>query len=256
MARTCSLERYVISVIRVNACKKENIPTFDAAPSIYFIATSHLSPKTVTDSTLATFGYAADNVTDTVVSLLVNVLGKTASVDRVYKVVVLDSRTTAKAGFNYDLPQNPVIRAGFSTDSLNITIHRTPDILYNPLTLVLQLEPNENFKTDMTMDSLDAISGKPVYYTIFRVIMQDGLTKPWLWSQASYYFGTFSPKKLKLIHTVTGMPLDALSSYDYYANWTFWATMTNRYLLDQKAAGTPVLEDDGTPMTMGRIVTM
>jgi len=237
------------------ACKKQDIPSFDAAPSIYFLATAQWSGDPATDSLLTSFGYAADNVTDSIIKLPISVLGKTSPIDREYKVTAVASGTTAKAGYNYDLPEKTVIRAGLSTDSLTITIHRTPDILYNPLSLTLQLEPNDNFKTDMTMDTLDAVTGKPVYYTIFKVVMQDGLTQPATWNQVSFYFGTFSVKKLKLIHAVAGMPLDALANDVPYQMIPFWGAATYRYLLDQKAAGTPVLEDDGTPMTLGRGVT-
>ncbi|MHA4807341.1 DUF4843 domain-containing protein [Flavitalea flava] len=243
------------SMAMMLSCKKENVPLFNADPSVYFLATAQWNRYTAVDSILASFGYSADNVTDSIVRLPVNVLGKTSSLDRVYKVVALDGRSTAKAGYNYDLPATTVIRAGLSTDSLVITIHRTPDILYHPLTLTLQLVPNENFVQDLIKDTLDAITGKPVYYTIFKVVMQDGLTQPRIWNEAVLFFGTFSPKKLRLISAVTGIPLNTLSTGNSYPMWGFWATMTNRYLLDQKAAGTPVLEDDGTPMAMGRFVT-
>ncbi|HWK07428.1 MAG TPA: DUF4843 domain-containing protein [Puia sp.] len=248
----------ISSMALLQACKKENVPTFDSTPSLYFLSTSHLSPHSVADSVMASFGYSADNVTDSIIKLPINVIGKTSPVDRVYKVIVVDSGTTAKAGYNYDLPKNTVIRAGLSTDSLAVTIHRTPDILYHPLSVTLQLESNENFTINMVNDTLDAISGKPNYFTIFKVVMEDGLTQPphWNWGGGPlYYFGTFSVKKVKLTSQITGMPLGAVADDNDWALWPYWATMMNRYLLDQKAAGTPILEDDGTPMTMGRIVT-
>jgi hypothetical protein len=245
----------ISSMALLPACKKENIPTFSSTPSLYFYNSSRVNGIPF-DSVLASFGYSADTVTDSIVKIRISVLGKTSPVDRAYKVIVVDSGTTAKAGYNYDLPKNTVIRAGMSVDSLAVTIHRTPDILYHPLSVTLQLEPNQNFNINMVNDTLDAISGLPVYYTIFRIIMEDGLTQPphWTWS-ALYYFGTFSAKKIRLTSQVTGMPLGALADDNTWPQWPSWATMMNRYLLDQAAAGTPILEDDGTPMTMGIMVT-
>ena len=105
----------------------------------------------------------------------------------------------------------------------------------------------------MKSDTLDALTGTSADYTTFKISILDGLQKPDAWNNS--FFGTFSVKKLKLMNTVTGMPLNALNDYDTYGSWVFWATMMNRYLLDQAAAGNPVLEDDGTPMKMGIKVT-
>jgi hypothetical protein len=242
-----------IIVSLLPACKKENIPTFDSSASIYFTATSPISGTK--DSISVGFGYSPDTVTDSIVKISVSILGLPSKVDRVYKVVAVDSASTAKAGLNYDLPKNIVIHANLTIDSLAVTLHRTPDILNNPVTVTLRLEPNENFNTDMKIDTLDALTGKAVDYTLFKLTVVDGLTKPNTWGSLLYYFGPWSVKKIRLMNSVTGMPLDALNSYDYYDHWTFWGTMMNRYLMDQKAAGTPILEDDGTPMVMGVIIT-
>jgi hypothetical protein len=256
MRKIITVIAVLFSIALLQACKKENIPTFSSTPGLYFTKTSHASMGILADSVMASFGYSADNVTDSIIKVPISVLGKASPVDRVYKVIVVDSGTTAKAGYNYDLPKNTVIRAGLSVDSLAVTIHRTPDILYHPLAVTLQLESNENFSINMKYDTLDAISGLPVHFTIFKVVMEDGLTQPSVWKYGPfYYFGTFSPKKIKLTSQVTGMPLGALADYNDWASWPFWATMMNRYLLDQKAAGTPILEDNGTPMTMGSVVT-
>lgn len=252
---THAITPFVLTGLLLFACKKGTIPTFTTPASIYFTAAAPYKGTQSKDSTGIGFGYSPVTVTDSIARISVSVLGQPSSADRVYKVVV-DPLSTAKAGVHYDLPASPIIHAGRTIDSLRITFHRTPDLLNNPVTLILHLEPNENFKTDMKSDTLDAMTGKAADYTTFKVSVVDGLQKPSIWNNyPRYLFGTFSVKKLMLLNSVTGMPLDALNSYATIGFWDYWATMMNRYLLDQAAAGNTILEDDGTPMKMGIRVT-
>jgi hypothetical protein len=249
---------FVFVGLLLSACKKEDIPTYNSPASVYFSATSPLGFNSSNDSTELGFGYSPTTVTDSIFKIPVSIVGKTSPTDRIYKVVV-DPLSTAKAGVHYDLPAKPVIHAGSSFDSLAITFYRTPDLLTSPVTLILHLEPNENFNTGMKSDTLDALTSKVADYTTYKVSVVDGLQQPAIWNFGRYgvssYFGTFSAKKLRLLNSVTGMPLNALNGYDYSSYWVYWATMMNRYLLDQSAAGNTILEDDGTPMKMGIRVT-
>lgn len=246
---------FVFTGLLLSACKKEDIPTYNSTASIYFTATAPFNYLGSSDSTGIGFGYSPPSVTDSIFKISISVLGLASPADRIYKVVV-DPISTAKAGVHYDLPANPAVHANQSVDYLAITLHRTPDLLTNPVTLILHLEPNENFNTDMKSNALDVLTGKPMDFTTYKISVVDGLKKPAIWNlYAIYIFGRFSVKKMLLLNSVTGMPLNALNSFATVTTWTFWGTIMNRYLLDQAAAGNTILEDDGTPMKMGIVIT-
>jgi hypothetical protein len=89
------------------------------------------------------------------------------------------------------------------------------------------------------------------------VYVSDQLTAGPYWSVCTTYFGTFSVKKVRLLNTVTGMPLNfpahgIIFDLSGSAEASTYAITMSRYLQDQAALGQPVYEDDGiTLMTMG-----
>lgn len=238
----------VLSV--VPSCKKDTLLTYDMQDNIYF---NFLQQVTVqVDSVDISFAYSPDSVKDSTVMVPVAVTGAPAATDREFSVTVDPASTEAAAG-HYVLPATFVIPAGKLIDSIPVKLLRAADLQDTTETLVLNLNPNNNFNTGIksfvSTDTTNAL--KLTFY------VSDELVAGPYWSSCATYFGNFSVKKVRLLNTVTGMPLNfpahgIIFDLNGSAEATTYAITMSRYLQDQAVAGTPVYEADGvTLMTMG-----
>lgn len=234
----------------VTACEK-NIKVYDGENNIYFLhaVSSVFLGAASADSLDLTFAYTPGK-TDSVLKVPVRITGSPSDKDRAFKVAISPS-STAVAGKHYEpLPANLRMRAGRVTDTIFVRFIRTPDMLADTLSLILELQPNENFATHMTDKVVNTLTGQKQSFTKFTINVTDVLSRPKLWLDT--YLGTFSRKKILLMNEVTGMPLDALNNTTTtVAQVIYWGKFTQRYLNDKKATGQTVYEDNGTEMIMG-----
>src|SRR5688572_31821167 len=126
--------------------------------------------------------------------------GMTSNTDRPFSLAVNDS-STAKAGVHYDAFTGPaVIKAGAVGASLKLKLHRTPDMQTEPVFIILQLQPNEHFKTDVTTFSNGSSKTNATRYKLW---VTDIMTQPKFWQTG--YMGAFSRKKVYLTASVLGL---------------------------------------------------
>jgi len=237
------------------SCKKESIPTYSGNTSVYFTT----NYRNNIDSAMVTFSYSLSSVKDSVFSIPVSVQGMVANADRAIKVVVLDS-STAKAGVHYELlPQTFMIRKGKLLDTLKIKLLRTTDIQNTAVSIILQLQPNDYFNTDMQSLVTNSVTGSSFSFVKYRLMVNDILSKPKYWSVSN--MGNFSRKKVYLTAAVLNLQLKDM--FDILLNNTnslstpsqsYWGRSMQIYLNQQKAAGTPVYDEDGSLMVMGTSV--
>jgi hypothetical protein len=240
-----------IGIIWIAAsCKREPLTTYNAADNVYF--NYQIDLYDFRDSMDFSFANRDASVKDTVLLVPLGVTGAGAATDRTFKLVA-DPASTAIAGTHYELPA-AVIHAGKVQDTLRLRFKRTADLTSGKKKLVLRLEPNEFFKTDLqyrirgnaTRDSMSVLR--------FSIGASDVLDAGPYWNSYAPYFHTFSMKKVKLIHDLLGMPLDfwmVLPNNERRASAIYYASSTARYLSDQAAQGNIILDEDGTPMQMG-----
>lgn len=233
------------------SCKKQSLLTYDVSDNIYF---NYKAGGIITDSTNISFATRVSSVKDSIFKLPVAITGTPKDHDRTYRVMVVDSNTTAVIGTHFILPATFTFRAGRVIDSLPIKLLRTADLQSKVIALKLALTPGNDFITDIkTMFS--SIGGE-VNILAFKLKVSDILTQGTSWTSAfAPYFGTFSVKKIRLINQITGMPLDYPATYAFdlqsIAKRTVYAITMSQYLREQKAAGNTVYEDDGiTEMKM------
>src|SRR6478609_8260601 len=151
------------------SCKKESIPTYSGNTSVYF--TTNYRNNIV--SAMVTFSYSLSSVKDSVFSIPVSVQGMVADADRAVKVVVLDS-STAKAGVHYELlPQTFMIRKGKLLDTLKIKLLRTTDIQNAAVSIILQLQSNDYFNTDMQSLVTNSVTGSSFSFVKYRLMVND-----------------------------------------------------------------------------------
>ncbi len=234
-----------------SACKKDKLLTYDIQDNIYFNLLMQVTVQV--DSVDVSFAYSPDSVKDSTIMVPVAVTGVASAVDRAFSITV-DPASTETAANHYVLPSTFVIPAGKLVDSMPVKLLRAADLQDTTETLILNLNPNSNFNTGIksfiSSDTINAL--KMTFY------VSDQLTAGPFWvSICTTYFGAFSVKKVRLMNTVTGMPLNFPAHGIIYdlngsAEATTYAITMSRYLQDQAAAGTPVYEADGvTLMTMG-----
>lgn len=243
-----------LSIISLLSCEKD-IKVYDGDNNIYFLRS--VSPDyfnaalygKVYDSLNVTFAF--DPVkTDSLVHIPVSTTGIPASLDRNFKISV-SSSSTAVAGEHYEaLPADFTMHAGRVIDTIPVKIFRTADMGNSEFTIILELQPNEHFKTGMVDKVANATTGQKLSYTRFKIIANDVLVKPSKWIDT--YFGMFTRKKLLLMSSLLGIPVDALNQASTTVSQIiFYAKYMQRYLNEKKAAGETIYEDDGTEMIMG-----
>jgi hypothetical protein len=234
------------------SCKKESIMKYEGSNDVYFSTNN----KTSIDTGLVSFGFAMASVTDSIVSIPVAIMGQVSNQPRACKVIVADS-STAKVGVHYDaLPDTFKIGAGKTVDTLRLKVHRTADLQQNTVTIILLLQDNSNFSTTMKTKITNSITGASFSYIKYKIFLNDILAPAKYWFVP--YLGNFSRKKVYVMAQVLGITPqqinDVTSSSTTLSVENYYGRAVQIYLNQQKAAGTPIYEDDGTLMVMGTSV--
>ncbi|WP_316817655.1 DUF4843 domain-containing protein [Pedobacter nyackensis] len=253
----------VLALIMLSACKKEEIDLYNdkaVGNSIYFAKADTLNDLIVS------FGYAKNEVKDSVVSLVIRTIGAPATVDRPYNLSVADS-STVKRGVDYDFLNTTFsIKAGKVTDTLKIKFHRTEQLAKDSLFLYLDLKPNEHFSNSYLSRSVTTNNVTQIKYnTRLKFKVDDIAGAPFFWTPASSgystvygYYGAFSTRKYQLLisrYNLDPTDLARQKWVDESGNSTrlgAWALGLSAYLKQRDNAGDPVYEADGvTKMTLG-----
>lgn len=240
-----------IGIIWIAAsCKREPLITYNVADNVYF--NYSVGFNAFLDSMDFSFASSDASVKDTVLLVPLGVTGSGAATDRTFRLVV-DPASTAIAGTHYELPA-PVIHAGKVQDTVRLRFRRAADLASGKKKLVLRLESNEFFKTNLQYKILGTTARDSVDVLRFSIGASDILSAGLYWNDYAPYFGTFSIKKVRLIHDLLGMPLDFWTvslNNERRASAIYYASSTARYLRDQAMQGNVINDEDGTPMKMG-----
>jgi len=238
------------------SCEEEEIATFSGKDVVYFQwaldGVDNYAGAQI-DSANVTFAYSLPTqLTDSIIKIPVKVQGFSSNESRTVNVRIMD-KSTAEKGIHFEMPDEIEIPANEFIALLPVKINRTADMKLENFSLHIELISNEYFETSLVGENQSDNRVSALKYNQFEVVMNDILSAPIIWSQfLHYYLGDFSAKKLYLFAEVNGY--DSVPDFNpppsvpvlFGQIATFKA-----YLLEQKAAGTPVLEDDGTEMELG-----
>lgn len=233
------------------SCKKDTLPTYESKSSIYFSAANVSVLYTAVDTLAASFGYELPTVTELNLKIAVSVTGAPSDHDRQFTVTT-DNGYSAVAGTDFKaLDKSYTFGAGKTTDTLVVTVYRTEHIKTDPVDFVLHLQPNDNFNTDLQSRSDEFWNGPEapeISYVTVKVTLDDILVQPKNWL---VNYGKFDAKKFYLLCDLSGLRPVYFNSdpptYVYQTGLNAGILLT-RYLAEQKAAGTPVLYEDGSEM--------
>lgn len=160
----------------------------------------------------------------------VGLIGDILAEDTEYKIIVVDSLTTAKPE-QYNLPEHPIFHKGSAVDSLEVTIYKAP-LENEEVVLTLRLVENTNFGLGYN-GYLDA-----------RIRFNDDDSKPPKWWNREVelaYLGVFSRTKLNTIKA---------ANPDFTGFDGLNATQKRKIALNTKAyiAEHNVIDEDDKPM--------
>ena len=233
----------IVSITGFIACTEDKLMTFEAGDNIFWALPHRVGYPT--DSLDITFAYETADVADSVIKLAVRCMGPVSYADREFSLR-LASTTTAKEGEHFEkLPGSFMFRASQYSDTVAVRLLRSESLKTGAFYIDMELLPNENFSTNM----LNRVKsdGDILSYTVFRIRISDELLQPPGWD--TMHFGTFTLKKLLLMQELLGIKANELSEFSS-ADKRYFGAFVQRYLNEMEANGTPVLEDDGSAMTM------
>ncbi|MFV0505745.1 MAG: DUF4843 domain-containing protein [Bacteroidales bacterium] len=247
----------MIAIALASSCKEDDLGTYEGEDNIYFsnAVFQHSLNSEYIDTTAISFAFEASSVMQKTVNIPVRTQGKITDYDRSYKVSV-GGNTTATEGTHFmPIPNEQTFHAGKEIDTLRVTLNRTDDLTNTTLKIQLKLLPNDDFNTEMQeIEQGD----KTVSCITYTISFNDILEKPSGWNTTyDYILGEYSRKKWTLVCQLMDWPLNKLDIASSPGMPTTGLAMIaggklKAYLLKMEAAGTPILEEDGTPMTSGR----
>ena len=170
------------------ACSEDEIKPYHGGQYLYF---SHLMNSTEKAISVSFNNYSLDD--EHIVKIGVSLVGDPVKEATAYKVIVVDTATTAKSK-NYELPENTYFKAGVASDTLEVKLLKTDD-LKEDVKLCLQIVPNENF--DGTLKQYEQI----------RIIFNNVISKPVWWTSdvTKFYLGSYSRTKYEALIKYTGV---------------------------------------------------
>ncbi len=200
--------------------------------------------------------------TDSAVKLRVKLLGNLVNKDRTFKMVIVDSGTTAIEGTDYDLPQTEyVLSANTISKEVVIKVHRSSSLKDTLRKVMFELVPTADFalpiNTWFPAPGQYGYSPKPgapienISAIRHTIIISDVITsQPSGWLPG--FFGDFSRKKYIILAEWYNLTWDDFTRANMDPNRSRALGQRAKYRLEElEAEGNPVLEADGTPMKMG-----
>lgn len=149
-----------------------------------------------------------------------------------------------------------MIPANNRTGALAVSINRET-VKDTVLFVDFHLLPNEHFRTNFAPIARSTTDTTKVDLYQFRLRMSSFIEKPKFWdSNMRVYFGVYSQKKMFLILELTGGDIQKLygDKAPDLGLMIAWGKILKVHLVDQKAKGNPVLEEDGSEMAYGTAV--
>lgn len=262
---------FLLLLIGVVSCSKEDLLTYDDVNRIYFKYADETSIGEPDNQKMINMGYDIPLKDDSIVSIPIKLMGNVAPVDRMVKVELITEESSAMEGEDFEfvsafLPANSVY------GEVKLKLKRTENIATATLLARIRLASNENFHTDYSSLVVNGDNDRNgLIYNLFFTALAD---KPSLWFASTsqmmlnQYFGPYSNEKLVVICEACGVTRDFFdidpADNDPSGRTTMekripttlsygMISQVNRYLQKYKDEhnGQPRLDENGAEITMG-----
>lgn len=248
--------------LALSACNKQ-IETYSGESGIYFAMSASMgglddSKQDYTSETQIPFAVYSD-ISDTTLIVRAKVIGTATGYDRKVSVQVVPQASEelqAKEGWDYDALQSTyTVKANEVYALIPVHLYLKNDLQDKERKLELQLLPNEDFSTPMSEwlrpNSSDKTGVDVLHHTIT-------ISNKWVQLPGfrTYFFGTYSEKKCRLICSLFGLTL-----LDFESESSMSAVKAkalgikfDQYLKEQEENGQTIYEDytdsEGNPVKM------
>lgn len=240
---------YIVLVVSVAAACSSEIGTYRGESGVYFAMKQDVTSVNADTTYRETsdLPFIVTQKEDSVFNLKVKILGAVAGYDRHVSIRVVEDMTTALEEDYEPLSDSYVLEAGQVYGIIPIHFYRRASLEGQERTLVVELVANDDFTLPIRMWRNSSVE----YVNVVRhsVVISDRYVQ--LPGYAKGHFGEFSEKKMKLLLELSGMTLNDFSEKLPLTVTKSLGQKLDRYLIEMKAKGTPVLEDDGTEMKSG-----
>lgn len=180
------------TVFLAGACSTDEIDVFDENNYLSFDVDE---AEEGYPSLSYTFTFQDEAVKEYIYEVPVTYAGRYNNSPTQFSLQVMDEGTTAKAGTHYELldAEDYTIDANQSTGVAKVKLFRTEEMKSESFDLILQLLPNDNFKTG----AIDVV----------KLTITDQLVKPDYWTYSPYnrYLGNYTALKYRLFLEFMGV---------------------------------------------------
>lgn len=219
----------------LGACNHEEVPTYYDVDRVYFAFAEKAGSQDFSEDYMSiSMGYDIPLKDDSLVSVPIKIIGKTAAEDREVKVELVDEESTAIENEDIEILK-AVIPANSVVGKVWLKLNRTEKIMNQNLTARLRLVGNQNFHTDYTnvFSDKNGNSKNALIYTVHFTGIADA---PSLWvasasqGQMNGVFGAYSREKLAVICEACGLTRDYFMCEE--GDPTGKATIQKRFPMD------------------------
>ncbi|WP_205511274.1 DUF4843 domain-containing protein [Longitalea arenae] len=236
----------VFLILLVIACKKSELTSYTQPDMIYFYKDHYLTNK---DSIVYSFAVKSNSLQADTIRIPMRIMGVAAGHDRSVHIQAVADSSTASPEHYTILPTT--VKAGEFTTNLSLLVHRKADLKTNELRLLLEIAASEDFLPGVYHSaSSPSMGGGSVR---FPVRINDYLTKPLNWDTfMTFYFGSYSQVKYKLVIDVTGRTEFPNSGDDRLtpSEMTYFGKACAYYLEEyNKTNGTKLTDETGQEIT-------
>ncbi|MDE6452528.1 MAG: DUF4843 domain-containing protein, partial [Odoribacter sp.] len=201
---------------------------------------------------------------DSVIPIRVQITGDAVNYERYFKVVVVDTGTTAVSGHDFDpIAEIQTVAANTRYTDMKIKLYKQPDLSGMSRSLMLRLEETADFRLPFSIwypwpgqhgwspsTGAEVIDISAIEHTIY---ISDVVKQPEGWWLG--LLGDFTVKKFNMMCEMFGLTIEDFSKENMDANRArALGQRFDAYLKAQKEAGNEILEENGKPMTMGSVL--
>ncbi len=256
----------VLSVLfMLNGCKTD-LMTYEGDAGVYF-AVQYPWPSGYGDSLrwelcpVTDVSFFLLDVQDSVIPIRVQITGDAADYDRYFRVVVVDTGTTAVVGHDFEaIAEMQKVAAGSHYTDMKIRLYKQSDLSGLRRSLMLRLEETTDFRLPLGTwypwpgqskwspeVGAETVDISAIEHTIY---IGDVISVPEGW--IAVQLGVFTVKKFNLMCELYGLTIDDFSKEKMDVNRAIaLGRRFGDWLKAQREAGNEVLEEDGTPMETG-----
>ena len=198
---------------------------------------------------------------DSTIKVRVQITGNSIDRDRQFKVVVVDTGSTAIVNHDYDpIQEIHSIRANTHYTDIPIKVYKQKDLANTSRKIMLRLEETTDFRLPIgtwypwpeQLKWTPSVGSAEVNISAIEhyVVISDIVKEPEGWF--SGLLGKFTVKKFNLMCEMFGLTINDFSKESMNnSRATAYGQRFDAWLQTQKQNGNEILEEDDTPMKMG-----